>query len=302
MTLHSISDLEFSSGRSYDAALVTCGYERRSSFLARSGLDATNKIAIQHAGDPVLRFNENLALLKHEGWSVQDEDTVIDAVGRIVTIGGSTVAVDISSMPRRFLGRLVEIFAAASRPCTVDWFYAPAVFDESALAASAIQPLIADPVSEFFLGDLRSPLSPVGLILGLGLEPHRAMGLVEFLEPGRVWSLMGESDEPRFAQRALEINRELVDLPTTTLLLYPVRSIATTFSALESLVFATRDSYRLVLAPSGPKVFGLACLLVGAMAAQPRPAVWRVGGFGDSTPMDVSEEGIVIGCRSEWSE
>jgi hypothetical protein len=204
-------------------------------------------------------------------------------------------------MPRRFLGRIVEQLPAA-QDVSVDWFYVPATFADSALAANAVHPLVADPVSAFFNGAIRSPALPVGLIVGLGLEPHRALGLMEFLEPSRVWALLGQSDEPRFAAEALKVNQEVVNMSTTTLLPYPVTSLAKTFSSLESLVFATQETYRLVLAPSGPKLFGLAALLVSAVAGELRPAVWRVGGQGEGAPMDVEEAGVVVGSSTRWRQ
>lgn len=302
MNLLSISDVEYQQDAFFDLAIVTCGYERRSSFTARNGLRASARLAVRHADSAGLSFTENQELLQSSDWAIVDQEACLIVLREAIGGGASKFAIDISSMPRRFLGQLVQILAESSGDAQVDWLYAPATFDDSASAAGKIQSLIADPVSDFFSGGIRSPHVPVGLILGLGLEPHRSIGLVEFLEPSRVWAMLGQSDEPRFAEKAVDVNRELLALPMTTSLPYPVTSVATTFSALESLVFATQDSYRLVIAPSGPKVFGLASLLVSATAGDLRPAVWRVGGQGDAVPMDVAEVGMVVATRCEWGD
>ncbi|MEV7135735.1 hypothetical protein AB0N24_22980 [Arthrobacter sp. NPDC093128] len=180
----------------------------------------------------------------------------------------------------------------------VQFVYCPAQFDSSSEAAARVGTLSAGPVSDYFVGELRAPSVPVGLIVGLGLEPHRALGLVELVEPSRTWAFVSESIDHRFSEAASALHSNLLASPDApTLLHYDVRSLAQTFGALESLNFAVGLKYRLLIAPSGPKIFSLACMLVGAPRVNGRPAIWRVGNANPATPSDVTEAGDVVAAN-----
>lgn len=213
------------------------------------------------------------------------------------------ILVDISSMSRRTLARVVQALWENSGIGDVHFVYAPARFESSAVAANLIPSLSAGPLSEYFSGGLRSPSIPVGLVLGLGLEPHRALGLVELMEPSRVWAFVAVSEDARFTDGVQRIHEGLLTPDSSVMpLYYDIRSLANLYNSLESLIFSAAVDYRMLIAPSGPKIFSLAAMLVGLPRDSRRPALWRVGSTSTQEhESDVVEAGDLVAARVDLS-
>lgn len=292
-----VNDISFLTETIYDHAFVSCGFERRATYLVRSGICAVAQHAISYPGPDSHHLPANRALLLESDWSL------VDLAGASAILGsvGETerIAIDVSSMPRAMLASVVHVLVTRLRPIEVDFFYAPAEFPESAAAASAQVTLSASPVSPSFQGSLRAPSIPISLMIGLGLEQHRAIGMIELLEPSEVWEFIATGGDPRFGDSIREMNRmSSGERDGSRILNYNLYSIAETFSILESLVFMKSPDYRIILAPSGPKVFALASLLVSSASTPFRPAVWRVGVSLPQVRADVQEAGSIIGGRA----
>lgn len=300
-----IDDIGFDARRNYDLVIATSGYESRSSYLCRLGVSGAKKFAIE-PGLPITDISRsNRDVYRNAGWIVADVAMVSRASAQSLedaTSSGAAleVLVDISSMPRRTMASLLSIFFrhVDRGLCNITFAYVPGLFAQSSVAAVVSSSLQADPVGAGFAGHLRPSSIPVGLILGLGLEPHRAVGLVELLEPARTWAFVSQSDEPRFLEQALETHESLVGAASdATLLRYDMRSIATTYNSLASLVFSVGIDYRIIIAPSGPKPFALASMLVALSSNEAKPAIWRVGESGAPQGVDVAETGDVVAAR-----
>nr|WP_300047171.1 hypothetical protein [uncultured Nocardioides sp.] len=246
-------------------------------------------------------YDENLATYSAAGWQVAPAAEWAEALGRLdpVADGGQRrVLIDISSMPRTVLADIVERLSVYEVPLLTTFVYAPGVFEHSVRAAGRTEVLTAGPISPFFAGELRPTSVPIGLIVGLGLEQHRAVGVMELLEPANTWIFTTYSGDQRFRDAAERVHRRLLEVfDPASVFEYDLRSIGDTFSALESLTFSAGLRYRLIMAPSGPKVFALACLLVAAGRSAARPAVWRVGGADPSEAYDVAEAGDLVAAQ-----
>jgi hypothetical protein len=281
--------------RQYDVVVASCGYERRSTYLARSGLEGSRKLALVYGGPRTRVTEDNLRLLRCHGWEVHEYSSAGGTLSQC-RAGCHRICVDISSMPRHVLADIVQWMwcLLQADDVEVDFMYAPGEFKSSKLAAQQDEVLTAGPVSAFFRGDVRSPTFPIGLMVGLGLEPHRGLGLIEFLEPARIWALSGIGCDPRFDETLLGLQRELPSVDTDIVLMnYDVLSLGSLFVAIENVVFSKSHDMRMILAPSGPKILSLACLLVSASTDSYRPAVWRVGAGAEGTGVDVVESGEV---------
>lgn len=282
---------------SHDILIASCGYERRSSYVCRLGIDAPVKIALDYGGGGC-SYEENLATYTTADWRIARQDEWGQAFALLddpQSPEGRRALVDISSMPRAVLASLVERLATSVVPIEVTFVYAPGVFEQSVRAAGRAEVLTAGPISSFFAGELRPTSVPIGLVVGLGLEQHRAVGVMELLEPAHTWIFTTYSGDPRFRDAAERVHRRLLEaFDPTSVFEYEIRSIGDTFAALESLSFSAGLRYRLILAPSGPKVFTLACLLAATTRSTGRPAVWRVGGANTSQAFDIEEAGDLV--------
>lgn len=290
-------DKAFDRTSQHGVVLAFCGFERRSSFICRLGPNMSRGIAATLPPTGTERELQNRSLYISAGWTVEPaqkalEDAVVEAARLQVRL-----TIDISSMPRRFLADVVERLASGSgtRPESVRFLYCPGDFDQTYRAAGRDVNLSATPVSSYFAGSHRATSIPVGLVVGLGLEPHRALGIMELLEPARTWVFKSDAADHRYRGATDEVNRQvLADFGSNAVFDYDLHSLESIYFALESLAHASRNDYRLILAPSGPKIFALACLLVGSKRSRERPAVWRVGGAESGAGMDVAETGSVV--------
>lgn len=271
-----VNDVTFSRSEQFDLLVTVCGYEQRSRYVARVSADAVTHIAIDYESPGIGAYDDNLKSTQLSKAVLLREDAVLDVISRSAS-AGSRIRVDISSMRRSTIAAVVHSLQSSCCTGDVQFVYAPAAFEESVRAAVDHLSLSAGPVSTIYRGDLRPSSVPVGLVAGLGLEPHRIMGLTELLEPDEVWAFVASSDDSRFQRAVRRVNQLTLEDAHTTSMTYDIRSIAETYLAVDSLVFAAAPRRRLVLAPSGPKMFALVCLLVATNQPEHRPAVWRVG-------------------------
>lgn len=297
-----ISDIPFDRGRIYDLAVVACGYERRSSYLARQGLQGSLQLAVDLGARNLCSRESNELELLELGWTLSPIEEVLFAIAAAGP--GSTAAVDISALPRTALARIVTEFATHGGFSHVDFFYATGEFSSSVQAARESVTLTAAPVAAAFAGSLRAASIPIGLVMGIGVEPYRAAGLTELLEPARVWQFVAQGGDSRFDELLTSVRAGLGVAPQgTTAVGYPIQSLRETHSRISSLIFSQSSKFRMILAPSGPKIFALACLLA-SLEADPsiRPAVWRVGNASHGTCIDVVEAGAVTVGRVSFGQ
>lgn len=290
-------DVTFGRNEDFDVVIATCGYERRSSYLCRLGVRGREKLAIVYPDTDGGSFSANLTSYHASDWALSDLKEALRTADAAWSSGAaSKVAIDISSMPREIIGRVVQWLSEAvdRQPLDVHFIYCPGEFGASARAATVVSPMSAGPISPFYAGLLRAPSIPIGLVVGLGLEPHRAAGVIELLEPARTWLFSAAMGDHRFEKASADLHSSILGSTSPhDAFAYDVRSLMETYSMLESLAFGVSLNYRLIFAPSGPKLFALACLLIGAERDAERPAVWRVGSTKKPIPMDVEEAGEV---------
>ncbi|MCP2177880.1 hypothetical protein LX13_003721 [Williamsia maris] len=288
-----IEDRVFDRRETFDVFIASCGYETRSSYCCRLGVQALEKIALTYGDDAPGAVLRNMQEYTEADWVLLDAEWFCSSLGEN-SLAEKRVAVDISSMPRRVLGNVTRS-AVASNASSITFVYCPASYGASAAVAQQADVLSAGPLGPDFRGPLRPSSLPISLIVGLGLEPYRALGIIELVEPARTWAFSATSDDSRFSQGAQAVNRPLVtSLQGKPIYQYDIHSLADTYLALDSLCFSLSSDSRVLLAPSGPKVFSLACILVSLYSKQPAPAVWRVGGKGGWMGIDVMESGEVI--------
>jgi hypothetical protein len=291
-----VNDVIFSRSERFDLLVTVCGYERRSQYVTRVSAEPKSHVVIDYHSPGIGAYDDNLDEMQPSHTVLDREEAVLEIVARAAA-AGARVRVDISSMRRSTIAAVVNTLQYSRGNADVQFVYAPAAYEASARAAVDHLSLSAGPVTDIFRGDLRPSSIPVGLVAGLGLEPHRIMGLTELLEPDEVWAFVASSDDSRFQRNVRLVNQLTLEDAHTTALTYDIRSIAETYLAVDSLVFAAAPRRRLVLAPSGPKMFALVCLLVAANQPEHRPAVWRVGATSTHSGTALEAAGDVVAAE-----
>ncbi len=293
---------------SYDVLIGAVGYESRSSHIA-STVRARQRLYFPYSRQSSAAFMRNLSVLESlknttlvkadnlENFATAVDRTLSDIADK------STVGIDISSLDRRRLAILLASLQRRAQELNTlraDLLYAPAAFSPPDPDLSS-SPLEAGPVGPAFHGLLRRTSLPLTAIFGLGYEPQRAIGAFELLEPSRAWAFWPDSNDPKYSSALTDANRLLLSVfEPRDVIRYPVLDPGETYYRLESLVSGVSDASRIVLVPMGPKIFAACCILLGLDETDNRPAVWRIGVSGRSSPVDAHARGDVVGLTVQY--
>ena len=265
------------------AVISACGYEARSSALARRiGPHITNRIGLCFAEWPdQLSRLDNERILRERGFKLDtvgsnDPDRVAEIVRN--TIEGSpkneSIAIDVSSMTRAWHGSIVRTLKSLTFPGTLETFFAyvPAKFSAPPRHTPSYE--VVAPVSGF--ASLSPPDLPVAAVIGLGYERERALGLQQLLDPKRTILLIPRfrSRDDKYYPQVLHSNRDIrMRTPRELQFEYWLDEPTSTFGLLSTLVSGLLPSYRVVLASIGPKMLGILFFLLTTKF--PQVSVWR---------------------------
>lgn len=290
-------DISFDFSKIYDCVITCCGYESRAGFLCREGIQGRRCIAIDYMETGRGSVDRNREIYLDKKWELVEKHKVNELLEeRVKKEHARDFCIDISSMPRELMGSIVAFFSEHySNSISVDFVYLIAPFSQSKKAANAQGSVSLYKLSDYYEGALRDPSTPVGLMIGLGLEEKRARGIIEYFEPKTTLLYMGINGDPNFEIEEKEIHDQLIKQYGS--LDYNIRSLQETFDLLFSSYESLKYDNRLILAPSGPKIFTLACLLLASTRETTRPAVWRVGGKPGGAGVDVEATGDIISAR-----
>ncbi len=286
----------------YDVLIGALGYECRASYIpgllrANSGLKYVS--VLQEV--PGLCFDSNRSLF-HEWGFVELEGDGALARKQIAIIADELedvdneyirIALDVSSFTRARMAEIVlgicDLARAANRRVCADFWYAPGLFELPSDGDFITD--VSEPVTPDFAGWSAKPELATSLVIGVGYEPERALGAVEYLDPAHIWCFVPVGDDPRF-DRAVEKANESMwrSSPQAERIPYPVADPISTYVSLESLVYGLQRISRPIVLPFGPKIFSVCSLLIG-IAYAPAVTVWRVSGGTQSGVRDCKPAG-----------
>src|SRR6185369_5500856 len=120
-----------------------------------------------------------------------------------------------------------------------------------------------------------TPELPPAVVIGLGYEQDKAIGIIEYIEPTMVWAFRPRGGDPRFETAVDEANSTFWDIVSPDRVIdYSVEGSLECLTLLESLISGSLSTVRPILIPFGPKIFAACCLLVASMH-YPKVSVWR---------------------------
>ena len=283
MRIKSIRDATLDEMNRYaDTFFNACGYEARSCSLARQlKPSVANRLSLSFK-----EWKHELSRIENEQYLLKTGYRLIEAAGSDSSVGAKaimelidhsnnkSIAIDISSMTRTWHGGIVRALRSANRESDLETFfaYAPARFSPPPKHSPTNE--VVAPVDGF--ASLVTPDLPIALILGLGYERDRALGLQQLLDPKKTVIMI-----PRFRSRkdlyyeeVLKANRDLLESVHRDLQYdYWIDEPSSAFGELASIVSGLISDYRVVLASLGPKIFGLECFLLATK--MPHVSVWR---------------------------
>ena len=288
----------------YDLAIAAAGYEQRSRHILEvSGLQSELKVAAAFDENQIFEFETNLERFKARGFLVDvvSDEKYAEWCGNVLhgarrSSSPLKVIADISSLSRVRLAHLVSAIRECGTECDiiVDFIYSLASFTPPIQQENPNSHV--GPVTKAYTGWWTEPDRELSAVVGLGYEPDKALGAVEYLQAQDVWLFMPESNVAEYTPCLQEANDSLVKITEPSHLFeYRVSDPLDCFSRLQSLTQGLQTSSNVVLLPFGPKLFVLCCLLVAA--SDQSIAVWRVSAQSGDKPVNRSANGDRYGLR-----
>jgi hypothetical protein len=313
MKLSAFEQLPFTEAMNgYDLIVAASGYETRARFVAENiGAQGTNVCTClalafaEHRSEGVRP--ENDAVFQSLGYKLvlcrgrSDEDValvVADALEKLNGVPEPKILVDISSMTRAWYGAIVRclISLRLSSKVIVHFAYTSA---EYVAPPNEYPPnRIVGPVAGFTGNTL--PTRPTALILGLGYDKDRAIGLKDHLDPQLTILFYADpAGDSRYVPEVLSVNSSLLcEVGDECVFSYSFFEGTGAFRLLESVTNGLTHDWRVVLCSLGPKIFGLYCFLVASLSKD--ISIWRVTADFHEVPFDHKPTGTPILLQTRW--
>ncbi len=293
--------------------IATCGYESRSSFIAREIIDEDVPIiVIDYQCSDTLSYNINRAFYDEhskvtiptsaKNFNQSLRSSVLKAISNLE--GGETprILVDVSSCSRSVMAAiLVSVSELGIGLVNIFCGYALSRFDAAPVGELPLN--VSEPVIGELSGWSDDLSKPPCAIISLGFEPGRALGSIDYLEVPEVRLFMPSGPDERFEQSVKSANLLLINEAGADYLLpYDVMQPNSTYAKLESLVSGLLSDYRPVIIPLGPKIFA-AISMVLAIKMFPKVCVWRTsaGSGEDASDKIASGEVSIFSTTFETS-
>src|SRR5207237_63415 len=135
---------------------------------------------------------------------------------------------------------------------------------------------VAEPLGWPFAGVHRDASLPLALIVGVGYEPDRALGVFDSIECSASLVFVPIGPDPRYLADVLTANQPLLDVVGQQGRVdYDLNHPLDVMQKLASVCGGLVNDHRIIVVPMGPKIFALCTLLV-AWNLQFAASVWRV--------------------------
>lgn len=142
---------------------------------------------------------------------------------------------------------------------------------------------------------------PVLSVVGLGYEKDKAIGAIEYLESSKAFLYIPTSNEDKYFDDVVRENAQLLDqFGIKNRFIYKLESPTEAIYALDTVISANKNKYKIVLLPFGPKLFYALSLL--SCIPHPEVSVWYVSGeSGDGDSSQDRKASGLIGFKFDIS-
>jgi len=268
----------------FDMFIAVSGYELRCTYLMNNySINAEQKIAFGFTEKTSeLYRSENNELIRESGFSIvncsgDESDTIVNCIkDAFKSLDKNTlnVLIDYSCMTKVWYANIINYFLQEEETLKkVNCFfsYTTASFDPP----KKIKP-VKNVYSVFTQNKVFHPEKPTALVIGLGIEKIKAKALQKKINPDHTILMYADpSADKNYVKTLFDKNGDIITkVGARNLVNYPLNDIKESYEILTSLCLDLRLKYNIILAPLGPKVHSLICLLVSAQ--YPDIDVWRV--------------------------
>lgn len=294
----------------YDAIFCSVGYEERARYVASVlQVISERRYAVGFDIQRELEYENNRLFFLEQNFTVttvrdQEFSEEVNRYFREVTAVDKEapfrLLIDISSLSRYRLATYIDVLVRhfEEHAFIVDFVYTLAAYDPP-VSSLAPNSHVGPVLRSNFTGGWDEPDRAVSAIVGLGYEPDKALGAVEYLEASDVWTFTPQSKEEAYTEALKIANASLLeDVSKEHQFTYLVQDPLDCFLTLEAVVGGVMRERNAVLLPFGPKLFALCCLLVGCIHPV---AIWRVSAQGGEPAINRRSSNRVYGLRAAFT-
>lgn len=286
---------------SLDLIIASSGYESRSINLAEmlNAACSAKKVAMGFAGGRILSRFENDQRLIDLGYELIDEkehkfseiENRIKALIESKKNNEVEIFIDYSSMSRDWFAGVLHTVRCSTFPkgrVKIYFGYSHATFGNPTIGTANAK---IGPIKGF--SALGLPSMPTALIIGLGFEAQKALGVKEYIDPAETFIFYTDpATDERFVDALMDNNKDVLGLiPAKNIFNYPADDMLKCSEKLSGLCVGLAGRYRVILAPLGPKPFSLLCMIISLRLRNIE--VWRVSSGELREPVDRVANGDV---------
>jgi hypothetical protein len=296
----------------YDLVIGTIGYEKRAKYIFETlNIPSKTSAAIGFNQNKVLNYKKNLHWYLAHKFNIYEpsEEEYPDVVDELVLQISKNrneqarICIDISSVSRYRIAILIKKLHQLPYPIEVDFLYSFCNFYKQTSAEGPI--MHSGPVIPYFAGWTDCPHKGSVLIIGIGFEGKKAMGVWEYLESQKIYAFVPIGHGDKFDDVIARNNSFLFSQMERTnqssqIFNYIFDEPFNLFLNIESLSSGLASDSRIVILPLGPKIFALAAMLA-AQINYPKITVWRVSSGQKEKPIDKIPRGIIVGLKIIYS-
>lgn len=286
----------------FDFFIAASGFESRASFQAKEFIGiARSKIVLgfkSESGHPNRLINDNY--FKKNGFEfiiidseVADNMKLKDIVDRINQVAikqtNVDVYIDYSSMTKNWYAYFLYAFKTLISNITITLGYSHAKyvpFNGKHLLNRVVKPLLG-------YCNLSIPSKPTALIIGMGNEPNRIYGLKEYFDSVPYLFYSDNSYNSDYSSEIELLHNDLLnETSAENIFHYPIYDLNYTNYLLSNLCNVLIKSYRVIIAPCGPKPFALLAM-INSLMHENLLEVWRISPGDSLSKIDREPSGLI---------
>lgn len=288
----------------FDFGVYSIGYEDGSAFVGKLLAPRCRKLISLDLGGPAIHsYADNRVLAEKLKTSKVEASRLSLREPSVIpphkSVGDERIFLDVSSMDRRSLGIVLYHLLTTPPAGRIQLYilYAPAVFTAPTRHIRPVK--FSGPVNDLLGGGPKDPRMPTVMFLGLGYEVGLALSMVETFEPASVFAYVPRGTDKRFDRHVDRINLPLfADGRYVSRVEYPITAPTNALIDLKERLLAVKDQARVIMVPSGPKMFSAMGILFGYVYS-PEVCVWRVSSELVPATAQRHAQGTITGFRVE---
>ncbi len=267
----------------FDFAIMGLGYESRAvNVLENFERVPTTIYALGYSNNTNVLFYEG-----NEKKYLERDATLIKGSDQEVLVGFEkclkekvdgaplNILLDITVMTRHRMGCvIVELLENLPKNSTVTVLYSLSTYVSPPTESTPIK--IVDELCSGMSGEMGDLSLPVSLLIGLGYEPDKALGVCGLLDAEETFVFVPHGIDKKFEEDVKSNNEELlVNLPASNQFSYDVIDPYNTYISLKALLLDLVHFSRPLIVPLGPKII-TALSVILAFEFDKKIPVWRV--------------------------